>query len=323
MGAVCCRSGADDDDDDERVGSAGGADGTEGVRVEVDLEQRRRALPAGFVGNCPDPESSPPPPRFGGKPRKMGVPPAANASHASPQSPKEGAHEQVGRKRRRRNSERDANGVQSASSKEAEVAAIRIQAATRGHLTRLEVARLRAGGGDILNDAGSSSPVTREIHDTVGVVCKSMSMMQVWWTAMRRGQRPSAPEGLAESLARLDENGDGLLHMIHLRDSLTLLGDDPLDDESADSLVAAIYETHEKDNAQSRDSLPVSAIVKFMSQDSIFVTLEGESLKDAASLCGCSAKRLGELSGFSRAQLSSEGLKDPLPAGILLTLPSK
>ena len=320
MGAVCCGGGAEERGGDE---NEAGVDGKEGVGVEGGEARRKYALPAGYIGNNPDPESPPPPPRFGGRPSRKMDGPSGGAGPAIPRSPKEGAHEMVGRKRRKRNGEGGGIGpLHSPGASEAQAAAIKLQAATRGHLARVEVARMRAARAE----GPAADEAVRVLHETVGNMSDSVSLVQGWWAAMRLGQRPKAPEGLTESLAMLDANGEGQLCRTNLHDSLTLLGDMPLDDDAADALVAAIFDTRAEGGAPRSDapSLPISALVALMApgdDSSVWIALEGETLTDCASLCRCSAEHLGEHSGFSRAQASADGLHEPLPAGTILVLP--
>ena len=207
-----------------------------------------------------------------------------------------------------------------------EASAVKLQAGARGHLSRLEAKRNKAAQDLVKAERLSKGMEERArtldpeeskiIHKAVGGLSASVSLVQTWWADMRAGKRPGVPSGLGLRLAPLDESSQGRLNRVQLHDGLTLLGDDPLEDEShADALVAALF----RGSPPGTNDVPVDDLVHLMERGSVYITVEGESLKSAASACGCSADALAELSGFDPRDRKAQGA--PLPQGTILTLP--
>jgi len=163
-------------------------------------------------------------------------------------------------------------------------------------------------------DASPSDVLPESTLEAVRNIDEAVDVVHDWWRSMRQGQRPQAPPGLAESLAPLDQSGLGQLDRENLRDVLTLLGEEPLGDDSADALVAALF-------TEQSQVLPVSALVDLMANESAFVTLEGESMQDAAGCSGSDPVRLARANGYRPAQILAGCLDEALPAGTLLALP--
>jgi len=159
----------------------------------------------------------------------------------------------------------------------------------------------------------SNEPSASEL-EAVSSTDHAVCLVHAWWHSMRLGLRPKAPSGLAQSLAPLDESGQGELGRESLRDLVTLLGENPLEEDSADALVAALFQ------GQSQ-RLPISSLVDLMEDENQFVMVEGERLQDVVAVCGCDPLRLARLNGHRPSQVHAGVMEVPMPKGTLLTLP--
>ena len=168
--------------------------------------------------------------------------------------------------------------------------------------------------------AASSPPGARV--NVVTSIDASARLVHEWWAAMRLGQRWRAPADLAESLAPLDELGQGNLDQENLHDVVTLLGDDPLDEDAADALVEVVFKGRSSGGALNRRTVPISALVGLMSQSAAFVAMKGDSLEGVAYVCDCDVGQLARGNGHGAGPLTAAILSAPLPAGTVLTLPS-